>query len=175
MPFLKNGGQRGDLSCSVGLALRARQLRFGQIAVTFVPLPFTGADKLTATTAWRQNSQDCFCCAKPPDIVSVVRYSCGEFKLKKGLYALLEKWWPERGSNPRHEDFQSSALPTELSGRPRICLINNFFLFGKHFFYFFRGFADNCFILLFLYAFLFYWSGRKGAGRQVIRRGWEFF
>ena len=100
---------------------------------------------------------------------------CGKFKQKKGLYALLEKWWPERGSNPRHEDFQSSALPTELSGRPRICLINNFFLFGKHFFYFFRGFADNCFILLFLYAFLFYWFGRKGAGRQVIRRGWEFF
>src|SRR5699024_8888175 len=26
-------------------------------------------------------------------------------------------WWPERESNPRHEDFQSSALPTELSGR----------------------------------------------------------
>ena len=52
MPFLKNGGQRGDMSCFVGLALRARQLRFGQIA--FVPLPFTGADKLTATTAWRQ-------------------------------------------------------------------------------------------------------------------------
>ena len=24
-------------------------------------------------------------------------------------------WWSERGSNPRHEDFQSSALPTELS------------------------------------------------------------
>ena len=25
-------------------------------------------------------------------------------------------WWPGRESNPRHEDFQSSALPTELSG-----------------------------------------------------------
>jgi hypothetical protein len=25
-------------------------------------------------------------------------------------------WWPEAGSNHRHEDFQSSALPTELSG-----------------------------------------------------------
>ena len=25
------------------------------------------------------------------------------------------KWWPEAESNCRHEDFQSSALPTELS------------------------------------------------------------
>ena len=27
------------------------------------------------------------------------------------------RWWLERESNPRHEDFQSSALPTELSSR----------------------------------------------------------
>ena len=26
------------------------------------------------------------------------------------------KWCPEPESNQRHEDFQSSALPTELSG-----------------------------------------------------------
>ena len=26
------------------------------------------------------------------------------------------KWWPEAESNCRHEDFQSTALPTELSG-----------------------------------------------------------
>ena len=25
-------------------------------------------------------------------------------------------WWPERESNLRHADFQSAALPTELSG-----------------------------------------------------------
>src|SRR5688572_26203604 len=25
--------------------------------------------------------------------------------------------WPERESNPRHADFQSAALPTELPGR----------------------------------------------------------
>ena len=26
------------------------------------------------------------------------------------------KWWPEVESNYRHKDFQSFALPTELSG-----------------------------------------------------------
>gem|GEM_PF-5573432 len=26
------------------------------------------------------------------------------------------RWWPETESNCRHEDFQSTALPTELSG-----------------------------------------------------------
>ena len=30
----------------------------------------------------------------------------------QGIY-----WWPERESNLRHTDFQSVALPTELSGR----------------------------------------------------------
>ena len=38
---------------------------------------------------------------------------------------LKEKWikmnkkkgWPELESNQRHKDFQSSALPTELSGQ----------------------------------------------------------
>ena len=26
----------------------------------------------------------------------------------------IKKWWLQRESNQRHEDFQSSALPTEL-------------------------------------------------------------
>jgi hypothetical protein len=32
------------------------------------------------------------------------------------------KWWPGRELNPRHADFQSAALPTELPGQcePRI-------------------------------------------------------
>ena len=34
---------------------------------------------------------------------------------KRGFFA-LEIWCPEAESNHRHEDFQSSALPTELSG-----------------------------------------------------------
>ncbi len=33
-------------------------------------------------------------------------------------------WWPETESNRRHEDFQSSALPTELSG-PNGLLLNS--------------------------------------------------
>jgi hypothetical protein len=34
----------------------------------------------------------------------------------------MMKWWPGRELNPRHADFQSAALPTELPGRaePRI-------------------------------------------------------
>jgi hypothetical protein len=34
----------------------------------------------------------------------------------------LGDWWPGRELNPRHADFQSAALPTELPGRtePRI-------------------------------------------------------
>ena len=30
--------------------------------------------------------------------------------------ALRSQWWPGRESNPRHGDFQSPALPTELPG-----------------------------------------------------------
>ncbi len=41
-------------------------------------------------------------------------------KLIKELEACkTRKWWPEVESNHRHEDFQSSALPTELSGQIR--------------------------------------------------------
>ena len=28
----------------------------------------------------------------------------------------MKKWWPGAESNCRHEDFQSTALPTELPG-----------------------------------------------------------
>ncbi len=38
-------------------------------------------------------------------------------KARSGTRSL--KWWPEVESNHRHEDFQSSALPTELSGLKR--------------------------------------------------------
>lgn len=29
---------------------------------------------------------------------------------------VLKCWWPGAGSNHRHTDFQSAALPTELPG-----------------------------------------------------------
>ena len=32
---------------------------------------------------------------------------------------VLKIWWPELESNQRHKDFQSFALPTELSGQDR--------------------------------------------------------
>ncbi len=34
---------------------------------------------------------------------------------------MLGKWCPEVESNHRHKDFQSFALPTELSGHLRCC------------------------------------------------------
>ena len=43
---------------------------------------------------------------------------CPQSNLSKEIKNLkVAKWWPEVESNHRHEDFQSSALPTELSGR----------------------------------------------------------
>ena len=32
------------------------------------------------------------------------------------LGAIFDKWWSQSESNQRHKDFQSFALPTELSG-----------------------------------------------------------
>ena len=40
-------------------------------------------------------------------------------KVTKAVSWFLEKeWCPEPESNQRHADFQSAALPTELSGQP---------------------------------------------------------
>ena len=36
---------------------------------------------------------------------------------KDRLFAKRSKWWPDQESNQGHKDFQSSALPTELSGQ----------------------------------------------------------
>ena len=40
-----------------------------------------------------------------------------EFKMREILSNGLKKWWPDAESNCGHKDFQSSALPTELSGQ----------------------------------------------------------
>src|SRR5882757_10867805 len=34
------------------------------------------------------------------------------------------KWWPGRELNPRHADFQSAALPTELPGLSKSRVLN---------------------------------------------------
>ncbi len=40
----------------------------------------------------------------------VSRYACC-------YYLPINNWWAEPGSNRRHQDFQSCALPTELSAQ----------------------------------------------------------
>ena len=51
------------------------------------------------------------------------------------------KWCPEAESNHRHEDFQSSALPTELSGH----IIFNFFKLLYFLIYLLYQFSDSSF------------------------------
>lgn len=43
------------------------------------------------------------------------------------------KWWLEAESNHRHEDFQSSALPTELSSQTKRGLYQSFGQFSTMF------------------------------------------
>lgn len=40
--------------------------------------------------------------------------------LKLRLEQLIKIWWPDLESNQGHRDFQSLALPTELSGQNRM-------------------------------------------------------
>ena len=52
----------------------------------------------------------------------VTRYTHLEYS-KIGVYTYsLNKWWSEAELNCRHEDFQSSALPTELSDQAELIL-----------------------------------------------------
>ena len=59
------------------------------------------------------------------------------------------EWWPGTESNCRHEDFQSSALPTELPGQDLEILLkflpeSRFFKLKEIFFsYFFRDFSPH--------------------------------
>src|SRR5690606_11375420 len=43
-------------------------------------------------------------------------------RFREALQAGFQRWWPGRESNPRHGDFQSPALPTELPGHLRFGL-----------------------------------------------------
>lgn len=46
-------------------------------------------------------------------------------KASRNSRGLESKWCPEPESNQRHVDFQSTALPTELSGQVSSCLYAN--------------------------------------------------
>ncbi len=49
----------------------------------------------------------------------VISTKCSKFIISLIFPGILE--WPEGESNPRHKDFQSFALPTELSGLQYFC------------------------------------------------------
>ena len=50
-------------------------------------------------------------------LLEVFTLSVSETQRLQGVYRGIKMGWcPEVESNHRHEDFQSSALPTELSG-----------------------------------------------------------
>ena len=73
---------------------------------------------------------------KPHGLVMVLGFACGSFA-SVGREASQEAgqacfWCPEAESNHRHEDFQSSALPTELSGHV-LYLGNDFNIIKKYF------------------------------------------
>jgi hypothetical protein len=63
----------------------------------------------------------------PAPLQTVASGNCHDFAASfcKSLILII-KWCPETDLNRRHADFQSAALPTELSGRKRgqgpICL-----------------------------------------------------
>ena len=68
------------------------------------------------------------------------------FSIHKSLYvnALKQKWWQDPGSNRGHGDFQSPALPTELSRHFRCCFIN-LLCFGQNANFFQIFFAEIMF------------------------------
>ena len=61
--------------------------------------------------------------------------------VNSGFFNLKKKWCPDADSNHGHKDFQSFALPTELSGRLVQVRLNLMYSakFVKHFF---RNFAN---------------------------------
>ncbi len=52
-------------------------------------------------------------------ILSLLYYTKKKQKrhVRKRTFTVQKEWWLETESNRRHEDFQSSALPTELSSQ----------------------------------------------------------
>ena len=58
---------------------------------------------------------------KPRGLADAAKRKAPQGKCRAGptvqTFSTNRKWWPGRESNPRHGDFQSPALPTELPGR----------------------------------------------------------
>ena len=53
-----------------------------------------------------------------PNIVNILQAQYAFTSPKKTApFGSGQKWWPDQESNQGHKDFQSSALPTELSGQ----------------------------------------------------------
>ena len=50
-----------------------------------------------------------------PELIEPFDVSNRVLSMNTGMY-VIRKWCPDSESNQGHEDFQSSALPTELSG-----------------------------------------------------------
>ena len=63
---------------------------------------------------------------------------CRRKPLQPLIYLALA-WCPGAESNRRHEDFQSSALPTELPGLAKEMLLFQLFIFASTFFDIFLG------------------------------------
>jgi len=55
-----------------------------------------------------------------PNSSSIARFGYKKASAKLLILQRFFKWCPEAESNHRHRDFQSLALPTELSGRTQI-------------------------------------------------------
>ena len=98
------GGQGGDrlVLCTSGTRLRI----FRRASVSLA------CSKANIVRHQKTTFRGCFLSSSPR------HFSCREFSpptnKKTPCKRELFYWWSGRGSNPRHEDFQSSALPTEL-------------------------------------------------------------
>ena len=112
------GGQGGDrlVLCTSGTRLRI----FRRASVSLA------CSKANIVRRQKTTFRGCFLSYSPR------HFSCREFSpptnKKNSLQKGVSYWWSGRGSNPRHEDFQSSALPTELPDhRVRETLYYSFF------------------------------------------------
>src|SRR5690606_4782016 len=58
-------------------------------------------------------------CSPAPEVLQTL--SSGTLLYRpRFTHFFRKKWWPESDSNQRHKDFQSSALPAELSGHQKV-------------------------------------------------------